>query len=52
MAPVNWTDSITIYVNGKEHVLRNGSVDPKTTLLSYLRNTLGLTGSKLGCGVQ
>ena len=23
---------------------------PETTLLSYLRNTLGLCGTKLGCG--
>ena len=26
------------------------SPDPSTTLLTYLRGTLGLTGSKLGCG--
>uniref|UniRef100_UPI00358FD296 xanthine dehydrogenase/oxidase-like n=1 Tax=Myxine glutinosa TaxID=7769 RepID=UPI00358FD296 len=36
------------YVNGTKIVDQN--VDPETTLLSYLRNKLGLTGAKLACG--
>ena len=35
-------------VNGTEHRL---SLDPRTTLLDALREHLGLTGSKKGCGL-
>jgi xanthine dehydrogenase YagT iron-sulfur-binding subunit len=38
--------SVTLRVNGKEHRLR---VDPRTTLLDCLRETLALTGTKKGC---
>ena len=38
---------ITLYVNGKAVQL---SVEPRRTLLSVLREELGLTGSKRGCG--
>jgi len=35
-------------VNGKVHQV---SVDPRTPLLWVLRDTIGLTGTKYGCGV-
>jgi xanthine dehydrogenase YagT iron-sulfur-binding subunit len=37
---------VTLRVNGKEHRVR---VDPRTTLLDCLRDTLLLTGTKKGC---
>ena len=38
---------INLHVNGKDHVV---SVEPRRTLLSVLREELGLSGAKLGCG--
>ena len=38
---------INISVNGKWHEL---AVEPYETLLDVLRNRLGLTGTKMGCG--
>jgi isoquinoline 1-oxidoreductase alpha subunit len=35
-------------VNGRQHV---ADVDPATPLLWVLRDTLGLTGTKFGCGI-
>jgi xanthine dehydrogenase YagT iron-sulfur-binding subunit len=40
------TVQVTLRVNGKEHRLR---VDPRTTLLDCLRETIALTGTKKGC---
>jgi aerobic-type carbon monoxide dehydrogenase small subunit (CoxS/CutS family) len=40
--------SISLTVNGKTHSL---DVDPQTPLLWVLRETLGLTGTKFGCGI-
>jgi carbon-monoxide dehydrogenase small subunit/isoquinoline 1-oxidoreductase alpha subunit/xanthine dehydrogenase YagT iron-sulfur-binding subunit len=40
--------SITLRVNGREEALR---VRPHHTLLEVLRNELGLTGPREGCGV-
>ena len=37
---------VTLRVNGKEHRLR---IDPRTTLLDCLRETIALTGTKKGC---
>ncbi len=37
---------ITLRINGKEHRLR---IDPRTTLLDCLRETVALTGTKKGC---
>jgi len=37
---------ITLRINGKEHSLR---VDPRTTLLDCIRETVTLTGTKKGC---
>ncbi len=36
-----------VRVNGKQHSLE---VDPEMPLLWFLRDTLGLTGTKFGCG--
>jgi len=41
-------DSISITVNGKPHSVE---VTPDTPLLWVLRDTLGLTGTKFGCGM-
>lgn len=38
--------SVRLVVNGREH---NLEIDPRTTLLDAVRETLGLTGSKKGC---
>jgi isoquinoline 1-oxidoreductase subunit alpha len=40
--------TITLQVNGEE---RNADVDPATPLLWVLRDHLGLTGTKYGCGI-
>src|ERR1022692_3721171 len=40
--------AMTITVNGKERAL---DVDPDTPLLWALRDTLGMTGTKFGCGI-
>src|SRR5512143_2508661 len=40
--------AITVIVNGAQ---RSVDVDPETPLLWVLRDTLGLTGTKYGCGV-
>lgn len=39
----------TLVVNGKEHSV---DVDENTPLLWVLRNTLGMTGTKFGCGMS
>ncbi len=39
---------ITLTVNGREHSL---AVDADTPLLWVIRDTLGLTGTKFGCGI-
>ena len=39
---------LTLTVNGKSHVV---DVAPETPLLWVLRDTLGLTGTKFGCGI-
>jgi isoquinoline 1-oxidoreductase subunit alpha len=41
-------DAIAITVNGKGHSVE---VSPDTPLLWVLRDTLGLTGTKFGCGM-
>ena len=42
-------EHITLLVNGTEHRI---NADPATPLLFVLRNNLGLTGAKLGCGLE
>ena len=41
------TKSITLQINGESHTLQ---VDTRTSLLDTLRDHLGMTGSKKGCG--
>ena len=42
---------LVIYVNGSRHVLAQAdSLTLSLTLLQWLRTSLGLTGTKLGCG--
>jgi len=38
--------AVTLRINGKDHKLR---VDPRTTLLDCIRETVALTGTKKGC---
>ena len=40
---------LTLRVNGVDHLVR---VDPQTPLLYVLRNDLGLTAAKFGCGLE
>jgi nicotinate dehydrogenase subunit A len=42
-------ESIPLRVNGVERVVQ---VDPETPLLYVLRNDLGLTAAKFGCGLE
>ena len=39
---------LTLLVNGSRHEV---DIDPETPLLWVLRDTLGLTGTKYGCGI-
>jgi nicotinate dehydrogenase subunit A len=41
--------SVHLHVNGQSHTV---NIDPDTPLLYALRNNLGLTGPKYGCGLQ
>ena len=41
--------AVTLNVNGQN---RSVDVDPQTPLLWVLRDTLGLTGTKFGCGIS
>ena len=43
-----WSMSITLTVNGKETSL---DLEPEMPLLWALRETMGLTGTKFGCGI-
>jgi nicotinate dehydrogenase subunit A len=43
------TEEIALEVNGE---LRRVAVEPETTLLEVLRNDLGLTAAKFGCGLE
>jgi xanthine dehydrogenase YagT iron-sulfur-binding subunit len=45
-SPVEIAVPITLRINGKDHQLR---VDPRTTLLDCIRETVALTGTKKGC---
>ena len=41
--------TLTLHVNGSAHAV---DTDPSTPLIYVLRNILGLTGAKLGCGLE
>ncbi|XP_061114412.1 xanthine dehydrogenase/oxidase [Conger conger] len=47
MVSDSFGDELVFFVNGKKIVERNA--EPEMSLLTYLRRTLGLTGTKLGC---
>ncbi|KAB5562555.1 hypothetical protein PHYPO_G00019190 [Pangasianodon hypophthalmus] len=40
-------EDLVLFVNGKK--ITENNAEPETTLLSFLRRKLGLTGTKLGC---
>lgn len=42
-------EKITLHVNGVSHEI---AAEPSTPLIFILRNRLGLTGAKLGCGIE
>ena len=44
--PIEGAVPITLRINGKDHQLR---IDPRTTLLDCIRETVALTGTKKGC---
>ncbi len=46
---MNTVTSIALRVNGAAHEVE---ADPSTPLVYVLRNHLGLTGAKLGCGLE
>ncbi|RLN49926.1 hypothetical protein BBJ29_001688 [Phytophthora kernoviae] len=41
---------LLLYVNGQRILLAEQDVRPEQTLLQFLRQDMGLTGTKLGCG--
>uniref|UniRef100_A0A671R9E9 Xanthine dehydrogenase/oxidase n=1 Tax=Sinocyclocheilus anshuiensis TaxID=1608454 RepID=A0A671R9E9_9TELE len=45
--PPSTGDDLVFFVNGKKITEKNA--EPEITLLTYLRRSLGLTGTKLGC---
>jgi xanthine dehydrogenase YagT iron-sulfur-binding subunit len=45
--PERPTYNVTLHVNQRAHAL---NIDPRTTLLEAIRNHIGLTGTKKGCG--
>ena len=44
--PENWSVAIKLAVNGVEH---EATVEPRTLLVYFLREELGLTGTHVGC---
>jgi xanthine dehydrogenase YagT iron-sulfur-binding subunit len=46
VSPIEGAVPITLRINGRDHSLR---IDPRTTLLDCLRETVELTGTKKGC---
>lgn len=45
--PAGKPDTVALRINGQDRTL---SIDPRTTLLDALREHVGLTGTKKGCG--
>ena len=44
-------ETLSLSINGKAHTLP-AATPPDTPLLDILRNTLGLTGTRFGCGLE
>lgn len=49
-APAAVRRELLLYVNGRRVAVPERDAQPELTLLQFLRNTLGLKGTKLGCG--
>src|SRR6267154_2726084 len=47
-AGITWRKAMRLTINGKSHEV---DVDPTTPLLWVIREQVGLTGTKYGCGV-
>ncbi len=46
-----WSTSVVFFVNGKRvEISPDDGLDPSMRLVDYLRNNLGLHGTKVGCG--
>jgi aerobic-type carbon monoxide dehydrogenase small subunit (CoxS/CutS family) len=45
-----YSDTISFTINGTTCSVKSGEIDPRMKLSEYLRYTLGLTGTKVGCG--
>jgi xanthine dehydrogenase/oxidase len=45
---ITWRSTASFYINGKLHTLAD-DVSPRLTLAQYLRENVGLTGTKIGC---
>ncbi|XP_066089056.1 aldehyde oxidase 2 isoform X1 [Saccopteryx bilineata] len=48
MSSVSRSDELVFFVNGRKVIEKNA--DPEVTLLTFLRQNLGLTGTKYACG--
>ena len=46
--PQDWKNSIVFFLNGTKVEIEN--VDPSLSVAEYLRGSLGLTATKIGCG--
>ena len=46
VSPIEGAVPVTLRINGKDHKL---NIDPRTTLLDCIRETVELTGTKKGC---
>ncbi|KAG7399668.1 xylitol dehydrogenase [Phytophthora boehmeriae] len=49
-SPSSVRHDLLLYVNGRRVQVAESDVRPEQTLLQFLRQDLGLTGTKLGCG--
>jgi len=49
-SPVVDQDFIVVYVNGRRYQLRETEIQPEWSLLHFIRQYCGLTGTKLVCG--
>lgn len=45
---IPWSSNLTLFVNGKRILISNP--DPSQLLANYLRESLGLNGTKIACG--
>lgn len=50
MDAIAFRRELVFFLNGTRVTLNGDSLDPDTTLLSFIRSQPNLTGTKLGCG--